>query len=88
MPNSTVTTTAEIEEYLLGAIAELGAEADMITREALLESLDVDSLDIVELGQMVDERYGVELRAEDVKDLQTVGELFDVVIAAVERAQG
>ena len=37
-------------------------ERDELTREATLESLDVDSLDLVELAQIVEDEFGVELR--------------------------
>jgi acyl carrier protein len=43
--------------------------------------LDVDSLDLVELAQIVEDEYGVELKGDDVKDVKTVGEVIDLVVA-------
>ncbi len=58
----------------------MGAEGD-VTRDASFEQLDVDSLDLVELAQVVEDEFGVELQGEDVKDLKTVGEAIDLVVA-------
>ena len=58
----------------------MGAEGD-VTREATFDQLDVDSLDLVELSQVVEDEFGVELQGEDVKDLKTVGEAIDLVVA-------
>ena len=52
-----------------------------ITREATFEELDVDSLDLVELAQIVEDEYGVELKGDDVKDLKTVGDVIELVVA-------
>jgi acyl carrier protein len=41
----------------------------------------VDSLDLVELAQIIEDEFGVELQGEDVKDLRTVGEVIDLVVA-------
>ena len=39
------------------------------------EDLDVDSLDLVELAQIVEDEFGVELDGDDVKDVKTVGDV-------------
>lgn len=82
MDNTTITRES-IEERLVEALEELGPERDDITREATLESLEIDSLDIVELAQMVEDEWGVEIKAEAVKHIRTVGEAFDLVIGRV-----
>lgn len=77
----TTVTTDRVEERVLAALAELGAEPDQISREATFEALDVDSLDLVELAQVVEDEFGVELKGDDVKDLKTVGEAIELVVA-------
>ena len=47
---STTATRQEIEQRVYKALEEFGAEPDQITGDAEFESLDVDSLDLVELG--------------------------------------
>ena len=77
---TTAATTDSVEEKLFAALKEMGAEGE-VTREASFEKLDVDSLDLVELAQVVEDEFGVELQGEDVKDLKTVGEAIDLVVA-------
>ena len=44
-------------------------------------TLDVDSLDLVELSQVVEDEFGIELKGEDIKDLKTVGQAIDLVVS-------
>jgi len=76
----TQVTSDSVERRVFDGLAELGAERDQISREATFEQLDVDSLDLVELAQMVEDEFGVELGGEDVKDLRTVGDAIDLVV--------
>ena len=74
-------TTDNVEKVIFDGLVELGTERDELSREASLEDLDVDSLDLVELAQIVEDEFGVELRGDDVKDVKTVGEVIDLVVA-------
>jgi acyl carrier protein len=76
-------TPDQIEQTLTEELAKLGPEPEEISRDATFESLDVDSLDLVELGQIVQDEYGVEIKGEDMPKLKTVG---DVVELIAERA--
>ena len=69
----------QIEERMTEALVSFGAEHDQVKREADWESLDVDSLDLVELAQIVEEEYGVKMREEDMQQLKTVGDAVDFV---------
>jgi acyl carrier protein len=77
----TQVTTDNVEKVIFDGMVELGTERDELSREATLEDLDVDSLDLVELAQIVEDEFGVELRGDDVKDVKTVGEVIDLVVA-------
>jgi acyl carrier protein len=74
-------TTDRVEQVIFDGLAEVGAERDQISREATFDSLDVDSLDLVEVSQIVEDEFGVELEGDDIKDLKTVGEVVDLVVA-------
>jgi acyl carrier protein len=73
--------TNNVEKVIFDGLVELGTERDELSREASLEDLDIDSLDLVELAQIVEDEFGVELRGDDVKDVKTVGEVIDLVVA-------
>jgi acyl carrier protein len=78
---ATQVTPENVEEKIYDGLVELGTERDELSREATLEDLDVDSLDLVELAQIVEDEFGVELRGDDVKDVKTVGEVIDLVVS-------
>ena len=72
-------TKDQIEERVTEALVSFGAERDAIGRESGWEQLDVDSLDLVELAQIVEEEYGVQMREEHLKGIKTVGQAIDFV---------
>jgi acyl carrier protein len=74
-------TTDNVEKVIFDGLVELGTERDQLSRDASLEDHDVDSLDLVELAQIVEDEFGVELRGDDVKDVKTVGEVIDLVVS-------
>jgi acyl carrier protein len=78
---ATQVSSENVEKTIYDGLVELGTERDDLSREATLESLDVDSLDLVELAQIVEDEYGVELKGDDVKDVKTVGQVIDLVVA-------
>ncbi len=72
-------TKEQIQEKVTEALVELGAERDAIKPEAEFEALELDSLDLVELAQIVEEEWGVEITAKDMETLKTVGQALDLV---------
>ena len=43
--------------------------------------LDVDSLDLAELSQIVEDEYSVKFNSSDVEQLKTVGDAIDLIVA-------
>jgi acyl carrier protein len=74
----------QIEKVITDSLVTFGADPDAISRDAELEALDVDSLDLAELSQILEEQFGVELTAADVAEIKTVGDAIDLV---AERAK-
>ena len=74
-------TKDTIQARVYAALEEFGAEPSEIAPDATFEALDVDSLDLVELGQIVHEEYGVEIKGEDMPKLKTVGDAIDLVVS-------
>ncbi len=74
-------TPEAVAEELKKALAEMGAEMDGYSRASSFEDLDVDSLDLVELAQVVEDEFGVQLSGDDMKELTTVGDAIDMVVA-------
>jgi len=79
---TTETTTNErVEKVIFDGLVEVGAERDAIKRDATLEELDVDSLDLVEVAQIVEDEFGVNLEGDAVQNVRTVGDVVDLVVA-------
>ena len=74
-------TSEQVETRVKETLASFGPDPDQITREATFEALDIDSLDLVELAQVVEDEYGVVLKGEDMKELKTVGDAIDLIVA-------
>jgi acyl carrier protein len=81
---ATTTTPQDIETTVIENLVSFGADSDAVTRDATLEEIDVDSLDLVELTQVVEETYGIDLDGADFKKIKTVGDVVDLVVARVE----
>jgi acyl carrier protein len=80
---SSTTMRADVEERVREALIDFGADPDLINPDATWEELDIDSLDLVELSQIADEEWGVTLRTEDVREIQTVGQAVDLITARI-----
>jgi acyl carrier protein len=78
---STTATREQIEQRVFEALEEFGAEPDEIGPDAEFEALDVDSLDLVELAQIVEDDYGVQLKGEDMEGVRTVRQAVDLVVS-------
>ncbi len=75
------TNAQQVEERLVEAIASFGPDASEVTRDATFEELDIDSLDLVELGQIAEDEFGVRIEPDDMKQMRTVGDAIDFVAA-------
>lgn len=78
---STTVTAAQVEEQVFASLIEFGADPQLVAREAGWEILDVDSLDLVELAQVVEDEFGVEIDTKEMPGLTTVGSVIDLVVA-------
>jgi len=73
------TDSTKIEDVVTKALTDFGAEPGDISRDASFEALDIDSLDLAELAQIVEEEFGVELKSDDIRGIGTVGEAIDLI---------
>lgn len=78
---SATITREQVAPVVYDALAELGPEKDQIHDAATWEELDVDSLDLAELSQVVEEEFGVRLKGDDVAQIKTVGEAVELIVS-------
>jgi acyl carrier protein len=74
-------TEENVQKTVYEALPQFGVDESAITREATFEDLDVDSLDLAELSQIIEDEYGVKLKGEDVGKIKTVGDAVDLVVS-------
>ena len=72
-------TTEHVEERVIDALVEFGEEPDAVSLDARLDELEIDSLDLVELAQIIEDEYGVEIADADMDALTTVRDVVDLV---------
>ena len=76
-----VSVRAQVDRDLAALPESFGPPAEEVRRDATFEALDVDSLDLVELAQVIEDEFGIALKGDDVKDIKTVGEVIDLVVS-------
>jgi acyl carrier protein len=74
-------TRDAVSRKVVETLASFGPAIDDLRPEATLEELDIDSLDIAELAQVVEDEYGVEISGDDAAGVATVGDTIDLVLA-------
>ncbi len=73
------TAPSAIETTVVESLIAFGAKAADVNREATWEDIDVDSLDLAELSQVVQDEHGVRMEGDDMKQIRTVGDAIDFI---------
>ena len=81
MESSTQTVTQEEIETLIRdlLVEEFDIEPELIKPDATMEELDLDSLDMVEIGQVVEQKYGVRIKASDAEGVSDLGGVVEMI---------
>ena len=76
---------AMTDQEILTGLAEIidevaGVPADQVTPDkTFVDDLDIDSLSMVEIAVAAQDKFGVEIPDEQLKDLKTVQDVIDYV---------
>jgi acyl carrier protein len=79
----TTVTRDQIQDKVFEVLATFGPEPEDITIDATFEALEVDSLDLAELSQIVEDEFGVGLKSADAQAIKTVGDAVDLIASRV-----
>lgn len=71
-------------ERIAEALAEFGVDRDQLSADATLEELDIDSLDLFELSEVLKREFGIEVDPEDFEGVKTFGDAEAVLLAYVK----
>jgi acyl carrier protein len=73
-------TRDEIIDVLRAAMDEVAeVDAAQVTEASELAELGVDSLDLIEIVMIVEEKLGIDTKSEDFEGVATVGNAVDAI---------
>jgi acyl carrier protein len=78
MPPTTL-TQEQLDARVIDVLVGFGVPREKITPEADLRTLDVDSLDVVELAQILHDDYGIDIEARDFTDSRVFADIMNAV---------
>jgi acyl carrier protein len=72
---------SRLEQAVVEIIASFGHDPAQLTRDADLGDLDLDSLDMIELAQVLEEDHGVVVNLDAVRaaEPKTLGDVVDAI---------
>ena len=71
-----------LEKFNQQAVDVLAVEVSQLTLDATFgDDLGADSLDLVELVMALEEAFDVEVGEDELKDIRTVGQAFELIFA-------
>lgn len=75
--------TTDILNQMIAAIIEVSPDtaAEDLSATTTFESIDVDSLDLVEIAQIVGDENNIKVSGDGLEDLRTIGD----AVALIER---
>ena len=74
--------TEAFAKFTESAVEVLAVEPTQVTPEASFsEDLGADSLDLVELVMALEETFNIEVGEDELKDINTVGQAFELIYA-------
>ena len=74
--------TEAFAKFTENAVEVLAVDPTLVTPEASFsEDLGADSLDLVELVMALEETFDIEVGEDELKDINTVGQAFELIYA-------
>nr|WP_320057035.1 acyl carrier protein [uncultured Bacteroides sp.] len=82
-------TNEEIIEKIRTTLAEeFEVDIELIQPEALLmQTLELDSLDLVDMVVLVEQNFGFNITGQDFTEIKTFQDFYDLVIARIKEKE-
>ena len=71
------------ERFTKCAVDVLSVDADQVVFDATFESLDADSLDLVELVMALEEEFDVNVEEEELDGILTIQGAYDLIVSKI-----
>jgi acyl carrier protein len=79
-----VVSTETVKARIVEALVDFGAEEEDLVPEARLEDLEIDSLDLFELGQILRKEFGITVSPDEFEQIETLGQALDLMMGSVK----
>lgn len=79
-----VVSSEALKTRIVAALVDFGAEEEDLVPDARLEDLEIDSLDLFELGQILRKEFGISVSADDFEGVETLGQAIDVMMESAK----
>lgn len=73
-------TPDEVLNKIKEIVPKFGVNPDDVTNDSTLEDLDMDSLDVVEIMQAIEDDLSIRVPDEDLEELTTIGDAVTAVV--------
>ncbi|MGK2877229.1 MAG: acyl carrier protein [Solirubrobacterales bacterium] len=73
-------TNEEVLNKIKDIVPKFGVDPGDVSDTSTLEDLDMDSLDVVEIMQAIEDDLGIRVPDEDLEDLTTIGDAVAAVV--------
>ncbi|MFZ1062901.1 MAG: acyl carrier protein [Acidimicrobiales bacterium] len=70
-----------LTKFTDNAVEVLAVDPSQVTLTTSFEDLGADSLDLVELVMALEETFDIEVAEDELKEIRTVGEAFELIYA-------
>lgn len=85
---TSIITRQEIKDVITKLLVEeFDIDAELLTDAATMKDLDLDSLDMVEIGQVVEQKYGVQVKGRDADGVTDIGGVIEMIYGKIEAAR-
>ena len=71
------------ERFTDCAVEVLSVDADQVVLDATFESLDADSLDLVELVMALEEEFDVNVEEEELDGILTIQAAYNLIVSKI-----
>ena len=89
MEGRAVDRSTIVEDLQRAADEVLGEDAPTIDeRLALGDDAEIDSLDLIEISMVIEERYSIAFEPSDLDGVTSIGDVVDVILGKVAAAGG
>jgi acyl carrier protein len=78
------TVQEQVGKRVMDSLVEFGVDPDELSLDATLEDLEIDSLDLFELGQILSQEFGIEVNPDDFENVRTLNDAYQILTGYVK----